>query len=197
MPLRPSHPLLLIMLACLLWAAWPQAAQAQVKRCVGADGDMIYTDKDCRSIGATDRLMRPSGNTFSGAAYRGGCSRDLNDLMYGLSSAIWSGDVNRLALFYDWTGMSTRNGYAVMSRLRDISRRTLVDVYPVYPKPPPILAEDGTVLDDNADGFYPQTTTRQRAPVAIRLEQTLRDGNTPSRTTFGLRKRLGCWWVRL
>ena len=29
------------------------------------------------------------------------------------------------------------------------------------------------------------------------VEQTLANGSTLSRTTFGLRQRMGCWWVRL
>jgi hypothetical protein len=44
--------------------------------------------------------------------------------------------------------------------------------------------------------YYPQVETR-RAPTALRLEQTLSDGVTPSRTTFGLRKHMGCWWIAL
>jgi hypothetical protein len=44
--------------------------------------------------------------------------------------------------------------------------------------------------------YYPQFTTR-RAPVAIRLEQTLANGSTPSHTVLGLRRHLGCWWVSL
>ena len=34
-------------------------------------------------------------------------------------------------------------------------------------------------------------------PVALRIEQTLEDGTTPSRTTLALEKNIGCWWVHL
>ncbi len=43
---------------------------------------------------------------------------------------------------------------------------------------------------------YPQAA-RARAPVALRLEQTLTDGITPSRTTLGLRRHMDCWWISL
>jgi len=33
--------------------------------------------------------------------------------------------------------------------------------------------------------------------IGLRVEQTLANGSTPSRTNFGLRQRMGCWWVRL
>jgi hypothetical protein len=33
--------------------------------------------------------------------------------------------------------------------------------------------------------------------VALRVEQTLANGSTPSRTVFGLRRHLDCWWITL
>jgi hypothetical protein len=36
----------------------------------------------------------------------------------------------------------------------------------------------------------------RRAPVALRLEQTLGNGVTPSRTVFGLTRHYGCWWIK-
>lgn len=35
-----------------------------------------------------------------------------------------------------------------------------------------------------------------RRPVALRVEQTLSDGTTPSSTVFGLTRHFGCWWIR-
>lgn len=195
MPNAPRFRLLLPTLLALVANAWPHAAGAQVRRCASPTGELIYTDRECRSIGATDRLLRVPP-VHAGSAYRGGCSRQLSDLVYGLTAAIGAGDVNRLALYYDWTGMSTRQAYAVMGRLEGVAQRPLVDVLPVYPSPPPILSEDGSVLDANTDGYYPQTV-RRGAPVALRVEQTFGDQYTPSRTIFGLRRRMGCWWVRL
>jgi hypothetical protein len=194
----PSELLLRSLLLPLLLAAvlWPAHAHAQVRRCAGQTGEAIYTDRNCTDIGAVDRLMRAPGAGSAPSAYRGGCSRRLNELVYGLSSAIDAKDVNRLALLYDWAGMSTRQGYVVMGRLEGIVRRPLVDILPIYPRPPPVLAEDGTVFDTNADGYFSQTTTRG-TPVGLRLEQTFGNGVTPSRTVFGLRKRLGCWWLSL
>lgn len=187
--------LLIALVALIAAGAWPAPADAQVRRCAGPTGELIYTDRKCTDIGATDRLVRTPGAGYA-APYRGGCSRRLNDLVYGITSAIDARDVNRLATLYDWAGMSTRQGYAVMSRLDGIVRRPLVDILPIYSRPAPVLAEDGTVADSNADGYFPQTTVK-RAPVGLRLEQTFSNGSTPSRTIFGLRKRLGCWWVSL
>ncbi|QWP76672.1 hypothetical protein J5226_24360 [Lysobacter sp. K5869] len=37
---------------------------------------------------------------------------------------------------------------------------------------------------------------RRPAPVALRLEQTMANGVTPSRTVFGLTRHFGCWWIK-
>ena len=102
-----------------------------------------------------------------------------------LTTAIDSRDVNRLAGIYQWTGTSTRTGYALMQRLDAIAQRPLVDIVPVYP------ASAG-----GEDDYYAQTTVRRR-PVGLRLEQTLANGSTPSHTVLGLRRSFGCWWVSL
>ena len=183
--------LLLPIFATALASAIPATARAEVHRCTTPDGGSVYTDKVCSAIGAINRLPRAEPD-IAGASrlYRSGCSRTLQDLVYELSSAIDSRDVNRLAGIYDWNGMSTANAYAVMDKLDAIAQRPLVDVLPVVPSAP---AEDGTLVDGE---YYPQAAVR-RAPVGIRLEQTLGKSATPSRTVFGLRKYLDCWWVRL
>jgi hypothetical protein len=48
----------------------------------------------------------------------------------------------------------------------------------------------------SADALDPTSRpVRARAPVGLRLEQTLANGNTPSRTVFSLRRHLDCWWI--
>jgi len=73
-----------------------------------------------------------------------------------------------------------------MDRLDMIAQRPLVDIVPVYP-----------ASEQDEDDDYAQATVR-RAPIGLRLEQTLSNGSsTPSRTMLGLRRYLGCWWVHL
>lgn len=177
--------------AMLSFAVPVPAAHAEIHRCANPDGESVYTDKRCEDIGALDRLPRASTNAASASRlYRNACSRTLRDLVYELTSAIDSKDVNRLAGVYDWSGMSTSTAYQVMERLDAIAQRPLVDVMPVLPRVPD---EDGTLVDGE---YYPQTAVR-RAPVGLRVEQTLGKTATPSRTVLGLRKYLGCWWVKL
>ncbi len=171
------------MLLLAMATLWQPFAHAQVRRCAALDGTSIYTDRRCADIGAVERLPREQAQRGVAHLYRNSCSHNLQDLVYELTSAIDSQDVNRLAGVYHWAGMSNRNGYALMSRLGAIVKRPLVDIIPVTP--------------GNPEGdYYPQTTVR-RAPVALRVEQTLSNGSTPSRTVFGLRRHFGCWWVSL
>lgn len=173
----------LLLLALAAAAFWPLPTHAQVRRCTATDGTAIYTDRQCADIGAVERLPRDSRR---GAArlYRSTCSRNLQDLLYELTTSIDTQDVNRLAGIYHWSGMSTRSGYAVMSRLDAIVKRPLVDIIPVMSGNP------------DEDDYYAQTTVRRR-PVALRIEQTLANGSTPSRTVLSLRRNFGCWWVSL
>ena len=172
--------LLLLALAC-------PGLHAQVRRCTTPEGIDVYTDRRCTDIGATERKPAPppaSPGVGGSARFYRGCARNLQDLAYELTTALDSHDVNRLAGVVDWAGMSGNAAYAVMDRLAVIADRPLVGLTPVYP------AEDG-----GDAGYYPQETVR-RAPVALRVEQTLANGSTPSHVVFGLRRYFGCWWLR-
>ena len=175
-----TRPIALLLFLC---ASGP--ACAEVRHCVAGDGTSVFTDRRCEDIGAVQR--RAPGPAAPGAPVRrDSCPRTLQDLVFEVTTAVDTRDVNRLAGVYGWSGMSNSAGYALMDRLQAIVARPLVDVVPVYP---------GEVSATGGD-YFPQTTTR-RAPVALRLEQTLANGTTPSRTVFGLRRGFGCWWVTL
>ncbi len=186
----------LLLTAGLLGAATHAHAQ-NVKRCETPGGETVYTDKPCEDIGAMDRLPQVSAADSGGASlYRGGCSRTLSDLVYQITAAVQNKDVNRLASVYQWSGISDSGANRILNRLEAIVERPLVDIRPVRPPPPPIVDENGVVVDSNQDGYYPQTVTRQR-PVGLRLEQTLKNGSTPSSTVFGLQRSYNCFWISL
>lgn len=170
----------------------PRLAQAQVKRCSLPDGTLLYTDRRCADLGAVERVPRESPGGGARLPYRGGCTRHLQDLIFELGSAIDAGDANRLASIYHWPGLSSRTGYAVVGRLEAIARRPLVDVRALHAPSTETEAESAEPAPD----YYPQSATRRR-PIGLRIEQTLSDGVTPARTTFGLRRHMGCWWISL
>lgn len=193
----PLRPLLLLLLACALAMAGTHPARADVRRCVTASGQTIFTDRKCgevEAVEATPRSAEPAGARVERA---GGCARSLQDLVFEMTSAIDARDANRLAGIYHWPGTSADAGYRIWMQLDAIANRPLVDIVPVM--------SPGRAAADSAESagatpadveLYPQTTVR-RNPVALRLEQTLRNSATPSRTVFGLTHYFGCWWVHL
>ena len=54
------------------------------------------------------------------------------------------------------------------------------------PAPVPVAASPAPV---------PAAPPRRPRPVGLRVEQTLADSATPTRTVFGLRRHFGCFWI--
>ena len=186
--------LLSLLLACALL---PATVQAQVKRCTAADGSLVYTDRKCDDIGATERLGAvPSAGGALAGSYRNVCARTVQDLVYSFSSALQSGDANQVAGVYDWAGMATSSAYRVMSRLDTIAKRPLVDVQPMYSGGTNAYGDDVIEFDEETGRVISRPPRKPRL-IGLRVEQTLANGTTPSRTNFGLRQRMGCWLVRL
>ena len=123
-------------LALLASTALPAAdAQAQIRRCVTEDGGHVYTDRQCKDLGATERVPRQGMVQQGGRLIRRDCSRNLQDLVFELTASIDNRDVNRLAGIYHWPGTSTRGAHAIMGRLDGIVNRPLVGIAPVQPAP--------------------------------------------------------------
>jgi hypothetical protein len=197
------RPLPLLVLACTLAALWPQVARADVRRCVTAGGQTIFTDRTCSEVDAVERPAHADAPSAAPVVHRaGGCARTLQDLVFEVSSAIETRDANRLAGVYHWPGTSADAGYRIWTRLDVVANRPLVDIVPVMPNRPDAGSENtsndaGTAAPpQSVDAeLYPQTAVR-RNPVALRVEQTLDHSATPARTVFGLTHYFGCWWLR-
>jgi len=190
-----SRAIVLLLLASIVP---PLPASAQVRRCTAADGTEVYTDRRCEDIGASARASRPAGEVGNllGSRWRATCPRSVQDLSWAVDDAIRAGDANRLAGLYDWSGMSTGNAYRLMDRLQAIAQRPLVDVQPVYAGGANAHGDAPVQFDELTGEVLPSDPLPPRL-VGLRVEQTLAGGATPSRTVFGLRQRMGCWWVHL
>src|SRR5688572_27073495 len=156
----PLRPVLLVLLLACLWRPAPVAAE--VRRCETPSGAVIFTDRKCTDVGATERMPH-AGAATAARVYRGGCARNLQDLVFEITTAIDAQDANRLAGVYHWAGMSGTAGYQLWSRLDAIARRPLVDIVPVMPSTPsppvpalPAVTGTGTTTADAAhDGLTP------------------------------------------
>jgi hypothetical protein len=207
-------------LALAVLGTMPHTAQAQVNRCTTESGALVYTDRPCAAIGASERLPRTTSAKGVGAR-RAGCARNLQDLIYEITAAVDQRDVNRLGGVYHWVGMRQDSGYRVLDRLQAIVDRPLVDIVAIRGASAPVRAptpfsnagdtspsptigapaytdSSGETMDANGNAAYaPPPPRRSGGPVGLRLEQTLRNSATPSRTVLGLRRHLDCWWVVL
>ena len=201
-----------LLAACALW---PGSARAQqpLNRCNGPGGNTIYTDRPCETIGASERLPRAAIAGGYGLR-RGGCARNLQDLVYEITAAIDNRDVNRLGAVYHWVGQNSASGDRILDQLQAIVDRPLVDIVPLRgvvmespsaspeaalsgTPPVPVTSATTTLTPPAGDGAAPPPRVIRRPPVGLRLEQTLGKGSTPSRTVLGLRRHLDCWWITL
>ena len=209
-----SLPYLLSLALAMAWL-WPSAAQAQVNRCTTDSGALVYTDKPCSMIGASERL--PRGASIQGTGVRRlGCARNVQDLIYEITAAVDQHDINRLGSVYHWVGIGDENGSRILDRLQAIVDRPLVDIVairsaprvesyapdaPYVPdtsSPAPAEPTSGASTNDSeTPSAPPPRRTRGGGLVGLRLEQTLRNSATPSRTVFGLRRHFDCWWIVL
>ncbi|MGY0610944.1 DUF4124 domain-containing protein [Luteimonas sp. A501] len=184
-------------------AALPTPAHAQIRQCTTPDGGTVYTDRSCDSLGAIESRPAVEGGTGANAAprYRGGCSRRLRDLVFEVTAAIDARDTNRLARSYHWPGMSTRSAHALVERLDAIASRPLLNITALRPARTVVAPTGqppwGMPATLAAPPSPPATPEPPRRPVALRIDQVLADGITPSSTTFGLRRHMDCWWIAL
>lgn len=200
------------LLLAMATAALPVPAQGQVRRCTTPDGGTVYTDRTCASVGGVSSRPMADGGRRAPLRYRGGCARNLQDLVSEVSSAIDARDGNRLARSYHWVGMGHRSGYAMADRLDAIARRPLLNitalrpaqavVVPTRPSNPYVPATAAAIPREGTGaatvaGTSASAPPSPRRPVALRIDQVLDDGISPSTTTFGLRRHMDCWWISL
>lgn len=109
----------------------PGRAEAQVSRCVDRQGNSVFTDRPCEAVDSASRVPPAARAGGRGSAYRGACARSLPMLIRDLSSAIQSGDANRLGMLYLWAGVSDAEALRTLNRLQSIAERPLVDIVPL------------------------------------------------------------------
>ena len=185
--MRSAPAFLLLFLAI----AWPDPLRAEVRRCVMPGGNVVHTDRSCSSLGAVEQSRQGADKPVATHLYHGRCAGTLPDLLYEVTSAIDSRDVNRLAATYHWPGMSGGSANATLDRLDAIAARPLLDVRIVTTDIPAEPPEDPFSADPSA------VDEVRVVPTGLRVEQVLDDGRTPVTTHFSLRRHLDCWWVRL
>lgn len=190
---------LFFLLLLPLWSA-TSAAHAQstrLNRCTDAQGQSVYTDRPCDSLGARSRLPppAPAGNTMPRDTLGARCPRRLSELVEALRTGIVSNDVNRLSSLYLWSAVSDAGAQRILGQLESLARRPLVDVVPVYPSQA-LASSQEEGQSPAAQGSDPEPSVA-RHPIGLRLEQTLPGSVSRASTVLGLRRQYGCFWITL
>ena len=187
----------LLFTAALLWLAVvaAPARAADLNRCVAADGHPVFTDKPCADVGATIRpepAAAPAPDATGAQPKRPrNCARTTDELRDGLRAALATGDVNQVASFYHWPGISGAESEDILKRLQAIAERPTLALDLIRPR-----------QAQTADGY--RTVASEQAaeasaiePAAIELVQA-RSTDDPERirTVLSLTPSAGCWWVR-
>lgn len=190
-------PFLLLLLALCSASGVVHAQSPRLNRCTDAQGQSVYTDRPCGSVGARSRLPppMPTGSTLPRDTLGARCPRRLSELVEALRAGIVSNDVNRLSSLYLWGVVSDAGAQRILGQLESLARRPLVDVVPVYPRQAQDAVEDEDEIPA-AQGSDPEPPAA-RHPVGLRLEQTLPGSVSRASTVLGLRRQYGCFWITL
>lgn len=192
--------LLLLSLCLLCGAPWAQAQAQRVNRCTNAQGETVFTDRNCDALGATARMPARADAVGNTGIYRAGCARRLSELTGQIRDAVNLQDVNRLSSIYLWGNVSDATANQIIGRLESVVQQPLLDIAPVYPEvdtapAAPLPVDPNATLVETVEAAAPPAT-RPR-PIGLRLEQTLGTTATPARTVFRLRRQYGCFWITL
>ena len=143
----PAAWSLLFALSC---AIAPARAAGAIHRCETSDGMAVYTDSACTAFNAKPAAMpadllnrlamddavfnsdtsraRTLGSAIrTRRAPQAGCARSPGQLSTDLLASFAMGDVNRLAESVHWPGLRHRQAHAVMNRLQQLLRQSLID----------------------------------------------------------------------
>ncbi|MBS0431270.1 MAG: DUF4124 domain-containing protein [Proteobacteria bacterium] len=177
-------------LALLALTCVAHPAHAQVHRCIGANGEPVFTDQPCgaagsSSSGASANGIAPAAATAPsslGGDASAACPASPQALRDRIAAAFAGRDPNLIAGMIDWRGYD-RDG--ATARLRDFAhwlQQPLTGIRFEGP-PDPSGAQSG-----DADYAPP-------SPTGVTVTTQPRGDETATTRSFGISKSGGCWWL--
>jgi Domain of unknown function (DUF4124) len=184
---------LLLVLLALLALSTSAAAQDAIHRCVGADGNPLFTDQPCAALHAmpvsaaqdSTNVQVPPGAALpiNAAPPPVLCAASLGELRQSVLEAFASHNPNRLAGLMLWGGYGRDAVVADIRSMTALMQRPLLDV-----------DED----DGDAPPAAPDTVSMPPpAERQIVIRTAGNDGSgAPHETHFDVVRRSGCLWLR-
>lgn len=191
-----------------------EAPPPGMRRCERADGSIIFTDRGCAGQDATEVVPpKDTPPVVQRIISVRSCARSQEDLLAGVRDALQARDPNRLADYYEWTGMSTSEGYRLLDRLVAFSARPLLDVQLAssralrspgheWPERRPAQFEWLHPLsepDSGPSGYEEAPRPEPPPPPAdlLRVDQLRSEKDLDSQVSYlHLRRNAGCWWLQ-
>lgn len=194
-----------VALLCLILLAWtvPVAAQNPIHRCIGANGNPLFTDQPCAALQATSVTPSAAASGSSQPAEPAPvlCAANLDALRQSVIDAFANRDANRMAGMMLWGGYGRGAAIADIRSLSSLMRQPLLDLSPVHdPAPsgsdPPAPAPAGS----SADPFDPNPLPAAMPAASshqLVLHTAGNDGSgNPHELRFDIVRRAGCLWLR-
>ena len=197
-----------MMRACLILLLFllPLCAMAQdgIHRCIGPDGNPLFTDQPCAALQATPVNPPPSAssaapmaqgslNAASTTAPAITCATSVGQLRQSMVDAFATRDPNRLAGLMIWNGYGRNAVVADIRSLGLLMQRPLLDISaPGDGESPPSGAGQGTGASDDRPAS-PQGGESDQLIVRTAAD----DGSgAPRESRFSIVRRSGCLWLR-
>lgn len=190
-------------------------AQGAVRRCIGVDGTMIYTDRQCEQLDAREaqaptretegahaepgsRPQPVTASSLPGSAVEmplssygpvdADCARNPDTLLFNLRRALENRDINALASLYHWPGMGDRSATAVMVQLERLVAHADGTADLIYPQA-------------NPEAYYGQDyySPPSDQPTGVRVSRFQRGGawgaTVSDDSHLHIVRNAGCWWL--
>jgi len=195
---------LLVLPACAL-------AQQDVHRCVGADGNPVFTDQPCaaqqatpvgaKSNAASPRAVQDASPTAPESHAPLLCAANMDELRQGVVDAFATRDPNRLAGLVLWGGQGQESVVAGIRSMNALMQHTLLNVDGGAGEPSPARSPTDDIYDLSRP---PEAESPPKPPAAppaqdrqIVVRTASNDGSgTPQETRFMVVRKSGCLWLR-
>lgn len=188
--------------ACLLLLLLPAGAalaQGDIHRCIGADGNPVFTDQRCADVHATPATAPPPAAASSAQPAAPQvppailCAASASDLKQAVVDAFAARDPNRLAGLMLWGGYG---GGAVVTGIRELGQLMQYPLLDVEVQPAGGPADGPLAFDGRA----PLPADSGPAPAAdevLVLHTAADDGSgQPREVRYALVRRSGCLWLQ-
>ena len=186
----------------------PLCAMAQdgIHRCIGADGNPVFTDQPCAALQATP-VNTPPASTKPLVAQAVStiptttpppvsCATSVAVLRQGMIDAFAARDPNRLAGLMIWNGYGRDAVVADIRSLGSLMQRPLLDIgtaSEIEDSPPP--SDDPLFTSPAADATQSPAASGGDQQLVVRTASGDASG-VARETRFSVVKRSGCLWLR-